>query len=856
VGGTFNAGAHNALYKLNSIEGAFTLDNGQTTSVTPGSGSLTVAQGGTFSLSNGATPTVLQVTGNLDNAGSFTDGGGAALTATGGVTNTGSLYESGGSTLNVAGGFANKAGAGFSVGDGTGSDVANLGSLTNNGTLSIANGATLNLTNQANGITAVVAGSSLSVGGTLNAGTNDGLYKLKSVAGDLTLQNGATTTITPGTGTLTVASGAQLYVYTGVSAGTTLTVNGNLNNSGSLYASYGGDYGFNNNLNVSGALSNQSSGTLVIGLYAGYGASSDIVNAGSLSNSGSMVIGAYNVEDSDIVNTGTLTNTGDLSVYGGDKLNLTASGKNTNSSSISLDGATLEISGTNVSLAGAGTVTLSPDHADSAAITGNGAGIVFTNASTIEGAGTISNLKLVNTGTILANQATPLIILPSAGGLDNKGTLSVLTGDTMRIGTSSGGALTNYANQTLTGGTYTVGGTLQFGASGASIVTDAANISLTGAGAQIVNFGGHNVLANLANITSAGSFTLGASFGTFTTTGGNFTNAGLFTVSAGSTFTVGGSSFNFTQTGGATTVDGTLAGAAAGSLDLNGGALYGTGTVDYGVVDAATITPGDSATKTGKLQVVGTYAQNAGGALNVTVGGLTAGTQFDQLNVTSTASLNGTLNISLAQGYTPAVGNTYDILNATSISGGFSTITGMAINSSEHFTVTTVNGDEIVLTVVSGAATASSVSLTQVVRAGVVHGRYGRQVYTGRRQLAIVAAPAIAQRMPQISLAPVGHPPMGARGFRPMDELGSAALAPAPASLSDVSGAAGSLGIAPVSAAAYNSMSAMSHMRFECGVDLKALLKTSRKQLLKGLWAAPDSPDALDIGYMTYTGSH
>jgi hypothetical protein len=51
-------------------------------------------------------------------------------------------------------------------------------------------------------------------------------------------------------------------------------------------------------------------------------------------------------------------------------------------------------------------------------------------------------------------------------------------------------------------------------------------------------------------------------------------------------------------------------------------------------------------------------------------------------------------------------------------------------------------------------------------------------------------------------------------------------------------------------------MGAMNHMRFECGVDLKALLKTSRKQLLKGLWAAPDSPDALSLGYMTYTGSH
>jgi hypothetical protein len=86
-----------------------------------------------------------------------------------------------------------------------------------------------------------------------------------------------------------------------------------------------------------------------------------------------------------------------------------------------------------------------------------------------------------------------------------------------------------------------------------------------------------------------------------------------------------------------------------------------------------------------------------------------------------------------------------------------------------------------------------------------------------------------------------------------MDQFGSLAPAvSAPIGTSDAS-VAGSFGIAAVSAASYNSMSNTNHMRFECGVDLKALLKTSHKQLLKGLWAAPDSPDALAIGYMTYT---
>jgi hypothetical protein len=121
----------------------------------------------------------------------------------------------------------------------------------------------------------------------------------------------------------------------------------------------------------------------------------------------------------------------------------------------------------------------------------------------------------------------------------------------------------------------------------------------------------------------------------------------------------------------------------------------------------------------------------------------------------------------------------------------------------------------------------------------------------------MVQLPAVvsAAGMPRTVPVSLGHPGTGMRGFRPRDQFGSPVAVSAPVSAGDASGA-GSLGLAPVSAAAYNSMSGMNHLRFECGVDLKALLKTSRKQLLKGLWAAPDSPDALAIGYMTYTGAH
>jgi hypothetical protein len=96
----------------------------------------------------------------------------------------------------------------------------------------------------------------------------------------------------------------------------------------------------------------------------------------------------------------------------------------------------------------------------------------------------------------------------------------------------------------------------------------------------------------------------------------------------------------------------------------------------------------------------------------------------------------------------------------------------------------------------------------------------------------------------------------GRPAFHAMDQFGSLAPAvSAPVGTSDAS-AAGYFGISAVSAASYNSMSNTNHMRFECGVDLKGLLKTSRKQLLRGLWASPDSPDALSLGYMTYTANH
>ena len=316
---------------------------------------------------------------------------------------------------------------------------------------------------------------------------------------------------------------------------------------------------------------------------------------------------------------------------------------------------------------------------------------------------------------------------------------------------------------------------------------------------------------------------------------------------------------------------------------MNGGSLFGGGTLGDNVVDDSILSPGDSVASTGKLTVADTYTQGSTGALDIEINGATAGTKYDQLKVTQGATLGGTLNITLG-GFTPTVGQTFTILTASSRGQHhFATVNGLAINGSEHFTIT-YNAGSVVLKVVAGPAPSSNSDATltthlirPILRPGMINrgsvgkGRFGLAISAPQAAPAPLASMLHAAvnlrptfrlaQVPQAGMlrtAPVSMPgsfapfAMGARSFRPRDEFGSVAAPAAPADAS----AAGTMGFSAVSASAYNGMGAMNHMRFEAGVDLKALLKTNRKQLVRALWASPDSPEALSIGYMHFIGSH
>jgi hypothetical protein len=133
--------------------------------------------------------------------------------------------------------------------------------------------------------------------------------------------------------------------------------------------------------------------------------------------------------------------------------------------------------------------------------------------------------------------------------------------------------------------------------------------------------------------------------------------------------------YKFSNAGGTVTLNG---GTFAGTpLNLQGGTLKGVGTVSGGLINGGSIAPG---TSPGIITDTTTYTQYPTGTLNIEIGGLTPVTQHDQLKVTGAATLSGTLNLSLVNGYTPNANDTFTFITYGSRTGTFSTVIGGCVN--------------------------------------------------------------------------------------------------------------------------------------------------------------------------------
>jgi len=783
---------------LNTLNGGTMETASGNTATLDGSshGALTLSKGSTYTSPLNTQTLILGVINN--NGGIVLDGGAGTNTEMTLQTNT-TLQGAGGGTVTLSTASSPAGGNAFIQGNGlTLTNTNNIlrgAGIIGNGSLSLINGA----------------------GGTL----------LANSPGQTLLINGSGTITN--NGTMQVASGSALHVQNGPFtnfAGTTLT-GGTYNTSGTLeideLGSSGGEIVTNAaNITLNGPSSSfidAAGKNALLNLSTNAPGSSFTVTGGQnfTTNSSDSASGAF-------TNNGTLTVGSSSSTFDVNG-NLT----NFNSATKTLTGGTYNVTGT-LQFNGANIVT-------------NSANITLTGTSS-QIIDQLSNNGLANFATNAASASFTIMggrNFTTAGNFTNSGTLIAYPGSTFTVN----GNLTNFnsTTNTLTSGTYGVGGTLQF--NGANIVTNAANIILAGSG-KIVNQTATNALTNFVNNT--GSFTLqnNASL----TTAGAFSNAATLTINSGSTFTVGGTGM-FTQTAGKTTDNGTLTLQSSGTLSLNGGSLFGSGTINGALTSSGTITPGGSSTATGILTDKGAYTQNSAGALDISIGGTTAGTQYDQLNSTASAKLGGTLTTNLINGFVPTVGQSFAIMNFSSETGTFASCDGRAggttcpINSSEHFNVT-YNSTDVVLTVASGAASGpgpvSAASTVRPTYSGVAPSRLGSAVLGAAktaplssigRQVAINLSATATVRAFRNST-----PAIGARSF--------------------VRAAARGVAYSRVSpnVAASRRNSTLGRNRLEYNLDVLSILGMGPRRLLGNRMSQPGSASATNFGYLTFGGIH
>jgi hypothetical protein len=186
-----------------------------------------------------------------------------------------------------------------------------------------------------------------------------------------------------------------------------------------------------------------------------------------------------------------------------------------------------------------------------------------------------------------------------------------------------------------------------------------------------------------SNHVNSGTLDLSDASMTLTQTGTtpSFTNTGAITIGAARTLTATGG----TVTNANSPTTGVIQG--AGTLNVSGTTLSNAGDVR----------PGNALTA-GTLSVTGDYPQTASGVLNVELGGTTFPGQYDRLAGSGAATFAGTLNVTIINGFPPAIGNTFTVMTYGSQTGSFAT-TNLPTLPTGQWQVT-VGATTLVLTVI------------------------------------------------------------------------------------------------------------------------------------------------------------
>lgn len=315
--------------------------------------------------------------------------------------------------------------------------------------------------------------------------------------------------------------------------------------------------------------------------------------------------------------------------------------------------------------------------------------------------------QLVFSGNAAAGSAT---ITNNGGSLPTFGGATQFTGDSSAAGSTLIANGTEFPNIGFDGMVQfldaSLGGTSHLRAFGTGVIDleahDAPGItvgSLEGDGT--VFLGGNNLAVGNGNRSSTFAGTIRED-ARDTPQGGSLSKVGTgdFTLTGENRYT------------GETTIEAgrlLLNGSIKGAVRVNGGAtLGGQGTVDSVIVEAGgTVAPGGPRT----LTVNSTYTQTAGARLALLITG-TGPTAYDRLVVGTNASIefNNDLELDFTGGFAPKAGDTFTLISANTVSGGFTTVTinGLEPGFQYDFTASTI-GSLVLTARTNGVATTAAV---------------------------------------------------------------------------------------------------------------------------------------------------
>jgi hypothetical protein len=677
-------------------------------------------EGGMFEWSSGT----IAGPGVLTNAGVFTLSGPTTKTLSSGtIWNEGTINHDTTGSLRFTNGILNNSGIYDFRGDGDLSDGGGTNRVNNLGIFrkSLGPSTTIIGVPMHNNDSVDVWTGTLSLTG---GGTSSGTFKvifpavLDFAGGVDTLNTGTTFT---GTGLSRVVNGGTVNISGGVTGQRfELASGGTLSGGG--------------NLTITETF-NWTGGTMS-------GAGITVISAGgSLNISGStgskILWGAHTVD-----NWGTTTWSGATDINGGEGaiFNNRTGGifniQNSQTFSVSYSGA-LILNNAGVFRKSAGALTTIEAVFNN---TGTGSVDVQTGTLSLTGGGKSS-------GTF---NVTSLGVLNFAGGVDTLNTGARFTGTgfsrVVSSGTvdidgsvtaqnfelASGGTLTGigtfagnvfWTGGTITGSTLTNTGTLTLSGGGAktlsnailinqNMIIDTSTASIRFANGTLNNSGVYDFRTD-ADFTNVSGTNVVNNSGTFrktygiSTTGINvpFTNRDTVDVQSGTlTFS------NYSQTSGVTIVNGgTIAtSSATDTLRIYEGSLRGAGTVSANVLNNGQVEPG---LPLGKLTISRSYSQTSSGMLRIEIKGK-PDSLHDKLSVTGTATLGGTLDITLVDNVAANLGDTFEVMTFGALKDTFSVINKPPISGGLTFQPR-YSGTSLAL-IVGGNATVTTTGATNV----------------------------------------------------------------------------------------------------------------------------------------------